>query len=110
MALTAAFETKAFRLKSVCGREYHVPVKGVAIDYAQYLVKEDKITWEEAKEKMSDADVKSWFAEQFDWRDVETYGVLVKEPTANNIARALNVVREGLTPANAAMARMVRAD
>lgn len=106
MALTAAFKTKAFRLKSVCGREYRVPVAAVAKDYADYLVKEDKIKRAEAEAKMTNADVQSWFAEQFSWADVEAYGVLVKEASAKDIARALNVVREGLSPFDAAMDRL----
>lgn len=109
MALSKAFKTKAFRVKSVCGREYKVPVTGVVDDYANYLMGEDKLSREEAEAKMTDSDVKSWFFEQFDWREVERYGELVKEASAKDITRALNIVREGLTPAGAAMARLVNA-
>jgi len=110
MALTAAFKTKAFRLKSVCGREYKVPVTGVATDYARFLMKEDKLTRAQADAQMTDDDVTSWFYGQFSWDEVGHYGVLVKEASAKDVERALNLRREGLTPGEAAMARLVKAE
>lgn len=109
MALTAAFKTKAFHLKSACGREYHVPVSGVARDYADYLVTEDKLTLAAAEAQMTDTDVHSWFAEQFNWADVERCGVLVKNASAEDVARALNLMREESDPASAALAKLIKA-
>ncbi len=108
MALSNAFKTKAFRLKSSCGREYLVPVSRVAKDCVDYLVEKESLTRKKAQAAVTDLDIHDWFS-NFTWEDVEKYGTLVKEASPADIRRALNAVRSELDPLNATMARMVTA-
>lgn len=82
-----------FRISSPCGRIYELPLKKVEEDYINYLVEADKVTPEEALREMTKDDVYSWFMEQFNWDDVDTYATLVQEASPKQIQEALDLLR-----------------
>ena len=82
-----------FRISSRCGRIYELPLKKVQDDYVDYLVREDKITPEQAIQNIDKDDLRSWFMEQFNWDDVDKYATVVKKPSAQQIEEALNEMR-----------------
>lgn len=101
-----------FEVKSECGRRWFVPITAVQADYAAFLGQVDGLEPDAAMARAgkSQGDLHSWFVEQFDWADVDRYGVLSKEASAKDIARALNAARAGHDPGNCSTAVGLKAE
>lgn len=93
---------EGFEVQSECGRGWFVPMTAVQANYAEYLAQADGLDDSAAMVRAgkSKADLHSWFAEQFDWADIDRYGRLTKEASAEHIARALNAVRADGSPSD----------
>ena len=95
-------QEEGFEVKSECGRSWFVPMSAVQANYAAYLVEADGLEPGAAllKAGASTQGLYCWFAEQFDWADVETHGRTVRDADAKEVLRALNSVRSGGSPSD----------
>ena len=57
-------------------------------DYTEFLKQDGR-----AEEEIVPSYIEPWFCEQFDWGDVERLGVLVKQPSEEDVKRALDFYR-----------------
>lgn len=92
-----------FVVRSSCGRTWEIQASQVRDDYADFLKREDGLS-EDAAKAQADADpnfLETWFCEQWSWQDVETFGTLVKEASAQEVKSALDYFRNnaGQAPA-----------
>lgn len=107
------FATHGFRIQSPCGRTYVVALEAVRDDYAHFISKTDKVSYEKALEGVSSSDVESWFHDQFTWEDVERLGECVARPahTPEQIAliveAALNSTRDRSSPQSQAVLQVL---
>lgn len=106
MTLTAPdsvdWSTHAFRMDSPCGRVYLVSMEAVRQDYVDFLVQEDHLDPEQARNQASFSDVHSWFLEQFNWDDIDRLGECIQQASPKDIARALDRERRSEHPSNVA--------
>lgn len=82
-----------FTVVGSCGRTWFVPLQRVKHDYAQTIEQLDECNSAVAMQKvnkMPDAQLETWFREQFNWSDVVRLGVLIGLPTEKQLLAALD--------------------
>lgn len=84
-----------FKAKSICGREWEVPLSAVQKDYLETMADLDGTTFEvaEATYKCLPEDMETWFNEQWSWSLIDEFGIQTKEASSEDILYALNSVR-----------------
>lgn len=90
-------KTSGFLVKSSCGRHYFVPREEVRQDYAACVRQMDGLN-REASLAYVDAQgapaLDAWFAEQWNWEDVADAGTVVRQASARDVKRALDLSRD----------------
>ena len=98
----ADLTTHAFHIGSPCGRIFLLPMVSVRDDYADFLMKADHLSYEEALTNITPSAVEDWFFSQFDWDDIDRLGTCIHSPSPQQILDALNTVRREKSPGNSA--------
>ena len=85
---------KGWVIRGTCERVWFLPYSAVVQDYKNFLMEVDKLTSEQADERIGNGDISYWFCEQYIWPEVERDARLLTKPVPKKYKKFLDFYRD----------------